>query len=462
MEFDSSSVARAIVGTFIVLVASGCAVEQKTKGRPNVVLVSIDTLRADHLGAYGYRPPTSPHLDGLARQGIVFENVSAQAPSTLLSHASIFTSQIPQHHAASHIRFRPLAESAVTLTERLAEAGYDTASFNSGGQLVRAFGLAQGFAIYDQGPDSFSGPLERSLAWLEERRNRADQDPFFLFLHTYEVHHPYTPRPADLQVFAGHYRGTLPDQISVELLDRLNHAGQPPSAEDLAHIVAAYDAEILSVDRGIGRLVEYFERRDLLDVTLWVVTSDHGEEFGEHGLVGWHSHTLYEELLRVPLILRLPEALWAGRRVASRVASIDIAPTLLDLLGLPPAPTFEGRSLAPLFAPDGRLPPAPAIAFRDGPQGQIYEALTWRRFKLNEGRLFDLAADPGEKADLAGLRPDLLEPLRGELRRRVDRSTDSSPSSGPALLDEDDRKRLLSLGYTAGPSNGVDSHEERR
>ena len=435
---------------FVFWVLAACRPEPPLRGRHNVILLSIDTLRADHLGAYGYAKPTSPTIDHFAAQGIVFARPSAQAPSTLLSHAAIFTAQIPQHHGASHVRFLPLAESAVTLTEVLAAQGFATVSFNSGGQLDRAFGLGQGFEIYEKGPDPFEWAVQQSESWLTARAQRGDDRPFFLFLHTYEVHHPYTPSPQDFALFADpNYRGALPKGISVEWLERLNQRQRRPSPEDLAYIEAAYDGEIRSVDRGFGRLLEILRQRQLLESTVIVVTSDHGEEFEEHGRVGWHSHSLYEELLWVPLIFRLPDARFAGARPLQRVRSIDIAPTLLDLLGLPPQPSFDGRSLLPLMSPGGQLEELPAIAFRDNAQGEKFESLAFRRYKWNEGKLFDLEADPAEKTDLAANERATCDQLAAELRRRVEGRRALLPGQG-VELEEETRERLRSLGYAAG------------
>lgn len=429
----------------------GCGSEPPARNRPNVLLLSVDTLRADHLGAYGYTPPTSPNIDAFAAGGILFERVSAQAPSTLLSHTALFTSQIPQHHGASHIRNLPLSAAALTLTEVLAAEGYQAASFNSGGQLDNIFGLDQGFETYEEGPDAFAFSLGRTREWLAERERRGEKRPFFLFLHTYEVHHPYTPNAEDLALFAKNYSGSLPPEISVARLGSINGSRRRLDAEDLGFIIATYDAEIRAVDRGFGELLALLRQRNLLEDTVLVLTSDHGEEFGEHGWVGWHSHTLYEELLLVPLIFRLPGERFAGTRATQRVRSIDIAPTLLDLLGIPSPASFDGRSLVPLFSPGGRLEELPAIAFRDGPQGEVWQSFTLRRLKLNEGRLFDLDADPWERRDLATVDPDSRRRLEAELRRVVDRR--QSLKATAVELGEEERERLRALGYVVGDTS---------
>lgn len=427
---------------------SACGAPPTTKvgtGPTAVILVSIDTLRADHLGAYGYGKPTSPHIDRLAEQGITFTRTSAPAPSTLLSHASIFTSRIPQQHAASHVRNLPLSEEALTLTEVLRDAGYATASYNSGGQLMRAFGLAQGFDVYESGPDRFAWAVDQALGWLDARPPAEAARPFFLFLHTYEPHHPYTPSLADLELFAGNYRGSLPHLIPVELLVEVNHGKRRLNDADLAYVIAAYDAEIHATDRSFGLLLDGLAQRGLLDSSLIVLTSDHGEEFGEHGMVGWHSHTLNEELLRVPFVLRLPGRAHAGSRIESLARSIDIAPTVLEALGLPAPREFAGRSLLPAVRGE-ELPELPSVAAWDTPQSHYFEALTTRRLKLNDGKVFDLQGDPGEKVDLAFER---LE-LRTELERALRAAVEERPAlagAAPAVLTEEELRRLESLGY---------------
>lgn len=438
---------------FAFALFGGCAPAEIPRERYNVVLISIDTLRADHLGAYGYSAKTSPNIDLFARSSIVFERTSAQAPSTLSSHASIFTSQIPQHHGASRSRELPLADEAITLTEILAGEGYQTASWNSGGQLAAIYRLNQGFEIYEEGPDPFDWGLERGQKWLEGHLQRGDSRPFFLFLHTYEVHHPYTPRPEDLALFAKTNPSGLPAEISIEKLTEINSSKGRLDAEDLAYIVATYDAEIHAVDRSFGRWIDFLRSKGLLEKTILILTSDHGEEFGEHGKVGWHSHTLYEELLHVPLIFRLPEARLAGTRLPLRVRSIDIAPTLLDLLGIAAPVNFEGRSLVPLMLPGGVLEEAPAIALRDNPRGWDIESFALRRLKITGPQLFDLEADPWEQRDLAAVDPDSWRRLHSELRRIVEQR--KRLESKAVVLGDEERERLRALGYVGESADEV-------
>ncbi|HEV7518989.1 MAG TPA: sulfatase-like hydrolase/transferase, partial [Thermoanaerobaculia bacterium] len=215
--------------TLAALAAWGFAARRPR--RPNVILVSIDTLRADHLGSYGYRLPTTPCLDRFRADAVLFAEAVAQASSTLPSHASIFTSMIPQHHGASHTWNLPLADAAVTLTEVLQAEGYRTLAVVGGGQLQPVYGLGQGFDVYDDlGEESpFGAVVRRGL----DRLAGGGQEPFFLFLHSYEVHHPYTPAPGRLAALDSGYSGSLPKDISIALLTDINEGRLKIDAADL-------------------------------------------------------------------------------------------------------------------------------------------------------------------------------------------------------------------------------------
>ena len=304
---------------------------------PAVVIVSVDTLRPDHLGCYGYAKPTSPRIDDFRREAVLLRRVVAAAPSTLASHAAMFTSLGTQHHGASVAAGSALYPGVTTLAERLKLAGFATASFNGGGQLHRSWGLDRGFDTYESatdsssaeiGEDTLAGQVERARPWLESVAAR----PFFLFLHTYEVHHPYTPSPERLQAMEASYAGTLPPTISIRLLEKINSGQHVLRPGDLAHIVAAYDAEIASADEGFGRLLALLRRLGRYDSSIVVLTSDHGEAFGERGRVGWHGDSLYDEQIAVPLVVRMPGGRLAGRTLEAQVRLIDLAPSLLSLL----------------------------------------------------------------------------------------------------------------------------------
>lgn len=378
---------------------------------PNLILISIDTLRADHLGCYGYDRPTSPALDRLCEDSVVFSEAIAQAPSTLHSHASMLTSLIPHHHGASWGGRTKLAEECLTLAEVVQEAGMATGAFTGGGQMDRLFGLDQGFDFYEQpGARHFYGTVKLAEEWLKQRPDR----PFFLFLHTYETHHPYEPQARFLELFEESYDGELPDEITVEMLRRINRKERTLQDGDLEHIVNTYDAEIRSVDEALEHLIAFLRENSLYDNTVIVFTSDHGEEFDEHGRVGWHSHSLYDELLKVPLIVKFPEQEHAGARVPAQVSSIDVAPTVLAALGLQTPEEFEGHDLTPLTS--GVESESRAVISRiDRQLGKDIDSIRQPGWKLYRGQLFDLEVDPEELWDTALNKAKLVEELRAEL-----------------------------------------------
>jgi hypothetical protein len=311
----------------------------------NVILVSIDTLRADHLGCYGYPADTTPNIDQFSKDAVLFRTAIAHAPSTTPSHASILTSQLPVHHGALRARQRPISEDVKTMAEIMRDAGYRTISFNGGGQVAATYGFDRGFETYQSEPGTFAQKVERAAHWMQRNRDAK----FFMFLHTYEVHAPYQADPGFMEMFDADYAGELDDAILPRLLMTINDGTVTIDAEDVRHIVNAYDAEIRSMDQAFARLVRYLAQGNLLDNTIVIFTSDHGEEFGEHAQMGRHSHALYDEVLRVPLIIRLPGRKFAGTIVDRLVRGIDILPTVTDLLDLEPLDQFDGSSLTPLM-----------------------------------------------------------------------------------------------------------------
>jgi arylsulfatase A-like enzyme len=411
------------------------------------VLVSIDTLRPDHLGCYGYAKPTSPRIDAFRREAVLLREVVAEAPSTLASHASMFTSLRVAHHGASIAAESALRPGVVTLAELLRQAGFATASFNGGGQLHRTFGLDRGFEVYESatdasttieiGEDTLAQQVERARPWLERVASR----PFFLFLHTYEVHHPYTPSPERLRSLEGTYSGRLPDHISIRLLEKINSGQRALADGDLAHIVATYDAEIASADAGFGELLALLRRLGRYDSSIVVLTSDHGEAFGERGRVGWHGDTLYDEQLLIPLIVRLPGARLAGQTVETQVREIDLAPSLLSQLGLPVPPQFSGTAIDLAGgAPDH---PPWSVATIDGRPSSV--AIRTHGWKWYEGRLYDLEHDPGEVRDVASLHPQ----VERDLQDRLVAILRSREIAGPTAVkpSDDVREQLKALGY---------------
>lgn len=411
--------------------------------RCSVVLVSIDTLRADHLGVYGYPWPTSPHLDRLAGESAVFRTAISHASSTLPSHASLLSGLLPSQHQAARDRDMPLSPSATTLAEVLSGVGFATAAFTGRGQMDPAFGLGQGFATYESTAGRrFRGAAASGLRWID----RLAGERFFLFLHSYEVHGPYDPEPDSLRRLNRPPTSDLPEKITPQLVAMLNSRLFDLEAigpQDAAHVARSYDAEIRQVDDGIGALVAGLRQRDLLDRVLLIVTADHGEEFGEHGRVGVHAYSLYDEVLRVPLVVRLPGAAYADRHVQAQVRLIDVAPTVLDAIGVQFALDAPGRSLLPLLAGEDRAP-RPALSSRYQGSERRFSVRT-NRWKLLNGRLFDLGRDPGETTDVADRFPLVRAGLLGTLDEFL--GLPRVVGAEPIQLDEDLREQLRALGY---------------
>ena len=453
----------------ILAVTSAAAAAQypwaRPSHRPNVILLSIDTLRADHLGCYGYGRDTSPQIDAFSREAVLFEETIAAAPSTLASHASIFTSLVVPHHGASFARRAALSPQQVTLTEILHEHGYETVSWNGGGQIDQMWGLDQGFESYitlveatvtNEGAsagvgrvDHLDEKVDAALRWLDDRDG---ERPFFLFLHTYEVHHPYTPDPV-LRADFGRFPTLLDDAVTVLDLQRFNSGMWMLEEADLEHIVASYDAEVRSTDRAFGRLLDGLRERGLYDGSLIVVTSDHGEEFGEHERVGWHSHSLYDELLRVPLLVRLPRGEHGGTRVSGQVAGIDVAPTILSVLDIGRPPIFQGQGLLGRVGVGTAPPPERFVLSARDTKKRPFHALRGAGWKWMRYRgLYDLRADPGETNDLRRVRT--ARQRKNAMRRRADRWLDARPRPAGVAVEPDKElsEQLRALGYIDKPA----------
>ena len=303
--------------------------------RWNVILISIDTLRSDHLSCYGYSRQTAPHIDRLAKDGILFRNTRSQAPWTLPSHASMLTSLYPSSHGArfySISRFLgagttvKLADRNVTLAEILQGAGCRTAAFTSVPWLSRTLGFGQGFdkIEMDVWAHTATTLVDKAIAWVGGSKTH----PFFLFLHFMDVHNYTSPAEYDERYQNTNYNGRLKTQkleIGANLYEVLSN-------DDLQYLVAKYDGALSYVDFELGRFFTWLRKTDQYDKTLIVITSDHGEEFWDHSGTG-HGFTLYEDQLRVPLVIKLPaEFPIRDHEQHSLVGVIDIAPTVLDYL----------------------------------------------------------------------------------------------------------------------------------
>jgi arylsulfatase A-like enzyme len=335
--------------------------ERLRPSRANVLLISIDTLRADHLGVYGYGKPTSPNLDELAKSSLVFTRAYATAPWTLPSHASMFTGLLPHEHGAGHgSPYEPLSDEHPTLAAMLRSAGYRTVGFSAGGFAGQGFGLASGFERWvERSRVDFASVVPEILHEISSSlRGR----PFFLFVHTFDVHGPYQGWEDQQRVAPAEWRSddaaTVPELPpeewqGIRSIDQHEYLALERFA-GLADVVDAYDAGIRQVDAQVGRILEHLRTTGLLDDTLVLVTSDHGESLYEDRFYIGHSYTVAEREIRVPLIVRLPGGAQRGR-TDELVSLVDLVPLVLDALDMEPRTPMSGTS--PLARLAGRLLP---------------------------------------------------------------------------------------------------------
>ncbi len=394
---------------------------------PNVVLLSIDTLRPDRLGCYGARRVDTPAIDALARSGVRFENAFTPVPLTLPAHWTIHTGVEPWHHGVVDNGMTLSAPPTATLAERFAAAGYDGAAFVSAFVLHRTFGLGRGFARYDDGPAADAAidqllhatgradeRIDRALAWLRRERTK----PFFLWLHLFDPHAPYDP-PAEF---------------------RARYAGRP------------YDGEVAFVDTQVARLLAALDRSGAARNTLVVLLSDHGESLGEHGEQS-HGVLLYDATLHVPLIFRLPGRLAAGRVEQEPATLADVAPTILALAGLAPEPGTDGRDLFGSDRSPRRLAAvsdAPRRRFGWAPLTAIRER-NWKYIAAPRPELYDLAADRGETDDRFGRERERAAPLARAARAVEATLRERLAARSAAEPKNEDQARLQALGYVSAP-----------
>ncbi len=439
----------------LLLLCLACARESPEPA--NLLLVTLDTTRSDHLSAYGYPRDTTPVLRELAAEGTRFAHAYAPTATTGPSHATLFTSLYPLAHGIVRNGLE-LRATELTLAEMLRERGYATAAFVSSFVLDERFGYAQGFEVYDDDfttgeaslpmrqpwrehaiPGGFDRPADattrRAVEWLGAGRDRAR--PFFLFVHYFDPHAPMSPPEAHAARFA-----------------------PGPAASRLDVRIGRYDGEIAFVDEQIGVLLAALVREGLVTGTLVAVTADHGEGLLQHGQLA-HGVQLYEEAVRVPLLLRWPSVVPAGRVVEAPVALVDLAPTLLELLGVPtPGDGLQGESVAGALRGEA-LDPERTIHLQRRPyegqrigdewiEGDLYGVRQgrWKYLESGDGsrrELYDLAQDPGETTNLADTRPEEARRLAGRIAAW--RAATRRAGEAPREPTESEREGLQALGY---------------
>ncbi len=413
--------------------------------RPNVIIYLIDTLRADHLGCYGYPRGTSPNIDRLAERATVYDRAVAQSSWTRASVASVLTGVGPEAHGAVGRRDR-LVEDATTLAEVLGRSGYQTAAIVANPNVYRSFGFDQGFDRFVQLMGNFRGSRVVTKG-ARELIAEFDRDrPFFLYLHTIDPHHPYLPTEELRRKFA-------PDSDALLERVRKTHRKELWVPEEAPGLSALYDAEIAHNDERFGELIDFLEAEGLFDSTLIVFTSDHGEEFYDHGSWG-HGKNLRAANLDVPLIVKFPGQTEARRSDAS-VQHIDLLPTVLEFAETPVPPHVEGLPLPrredvgeqrdPLIFSHLRLDGPQSVSLTEG-RWKLIQTWASGNLRVRRRQLFDKIADPGESHDLAGERPVLAAYLGSRIDAELLR-TSYRLTAVEAEIDEELEKSLKALGY---------------
>jgi arylsulfatase A-like enzyme len=430
------------------------------------------------LDATGYARQTSPNVDRLAARGALFENAVTQAPETLPAHMSLFTGLYPNEHRVRHHGER-LSPDIPSLVEIFRKEGYRTAAFTEGGSIASVFGFDRAFHSYhDAVTRSMRGQklIEETFALVEKFLQLHSERPFLLFVHTYEIHDPYDPPAEALARFAGFYQGTLRPPLTSTILRKLFPGSDGrPSAADLKFVSDAYDAGIRHADDQLARFLSMIEEQGLKESTYLIIFSDHGEEFLEHFDFARHAHTLYEELIHMPLIITGPGV--TPRRIGNQVQLLDVLPTLLEVAGIESvARPTSGRSFAALlqggslperttFAEDAtgfqrsalraridgctyKLIHSPEVE-RDADARRIRDSVNLTAFNgiLQEWELYCLDEDPGERHNLATERPEVLSLMKGNLLALTSRHAGRHLRENKVPLGDADRERLRALGY---------------
>ncbi len=476
------------------ILPAGCSGERKSDhvpAPPLILLFSIDTVRADHLGCYGYHRPTSPFIDRFASRATFFQNAVSQSAVTTPSHMSIFTSLMPVVHQIHNPNpfdgtLTELADNIPTLAGELRDKGWRTAGLHGGGPLSPAFGFSRGFDLYrDDFFFNYQTPYyqpRRELETIQElvRESRENEQPLFLFLHHKIPHDPYLASPPRF------LHRFLEDPAPGLPLSRDDFRRRPDGGYDeesfwdgvdydnprhLRHMIDLYDGEILYSDYIFQQVVTILQAEGIYDDSLIILLSDHGEEFNEHG--GYRHWKLFVETLNVPLIVKFPGEEFAGKTIEPHVRTLDLLPTLFEYLGIPIYYPVQGVSFLPLLTGKGEYAPLIAsqaldvhspddVQFRESirflKDGYSYSnqlsAGLWRD-SLEKGQpewLFNLEADPREQVNLIDEKPELAARMREKAdelleSNRAFREIVGSLPAPPRAPDDELRRQLEALGY---------------
>jgi arylsulfatase A-like enzyme len=418
-SLPSRFLSHVVAGLSVCVVTGACASAQTNdpcavETRPNVILVTISSLRADHTGCLGYARPTTPHLDRFAGRSVLFRNAFANSGWMMPAHGSLFTSLYPSVHGATHID-KKLGDAHDTLAEILAANGYYCVGFCCGPRLDDEHGFAQGFHVYDdrsvvsllstmgpEGAQAFDINGHRTndlindaaVSWLANNRH----SPFFLFLHYYDNHWDYLAPEPYRSLYDPDYTGPL----NGTAIAREPLYSNPPNEADIRHLIALYDGEVRQTDEDLGQMLAALEEKGLFENSIIVVSSDHGEEFYEHGHTSHHG--VYDELIHVPLVISAPGH--ESRSTDALASQVDILPTVLDYLGIPVPALCRGKSLRPVI--EGRAQSVNNFIFTEYTGGAVPDIFAVRSLHYKccltaAGEVFacNLPKDPDETTRIA-------------------------------------------------------------
>ena len=444
----SHSVRKALLVGLVLLASLSCQRRGVTPAdlrNANVILVTLDTTRADHIGAYGYGRARTPNLDRLAKEGVLFEHCITPTAYTLPSHSSIMTGLYPPAHGVRLNGDAALSDSQTTLAERLGAKGYRTGAFVGAFVLDGRWGISQGFQHYDDkfdlGPDQkldlarvqrpANAVADAALQWLEQDSAK----PFFAWLHMYDAHTPYEPpEPFRTQFQSGGQNGM-------------------------------YDGEIAFADSQVGRVLGWLDRKNLRKNTIVVITADHGEGLGSHG-EGEHGYYVYDYAVRVPLIVAVPGT--SDKRVVNQVRTVDLAPTILELVGGDSLQNVDGRSLLPLLNSSDDGAPRPAYSESVATKLQygwagLYSLRTndHKYIEAPRAELYDLVKDPGETKNQLDDQRRVAVALRRDLSTIRAEGAKRAPKAQEANLDSETVSKLTALGYLGGGTSVSADADER-
>lgn len=463
---------RAALGAALVAIACVACGGERAWRPPDVVLISLDTLRADHLPTYGYAKPTAPRLDALARESLVFDRAYTEAPHTLPSHTSLFTGLHPGRHGVRD-RGDTLAPDVPTLAELFAAQGYQTGGFTNCYFLTPEFRIERGFSHYDaahdiESPRAADATNDAVFAWLD---TLAPDRPLFLFTHYFDVHSDWDVLAYDAaeeyrKRFAGDpppgFRNGDGKVAATRWLAKLNREGAKLTPEELTYLRGLYDAGVAWTDAQLGALLDGLEARGRLRDAIVIVTADHGEEFLEHGKF---LHTqVFEESMRIPLLVSLPEMRGAAGpscrprtglatpvagRTDALVQHVDMLPTLAECLGFPLPAGVQGTSFRDVLA-GGRN--AREAVYFDTPRGTQIGVMRggWKLVESTASgrrRLYRLDRDPGERSDLAKQEPERVAALAAELARHRAENEAGRVAGERVEVPDEVHEALEALGY---------------